>query len=76
MTAQLRPLPFAAAREPGIRSPHIGGDWPPELRKSVLQTPRATLSFYTLPDTAGSGHCLAVDWVTHTVYVWSCTGVT
>ena len=77
ITAGLRPLTLSAARQPGIRSPGLAGDWPAELSgRLLLQTPRATLSFYATQDSVGGGHCLAVDWATRTVYAWSCVGVT
>ena len=77
MTAHLRPLTLAAARTPGVRSPDLAGEWPSEVSAQPLrQTPRAALSFYAVQDSGVVGHCLAIDWATRTVYVWSCTGVT
>ena len=69
----LVPLPLEEAREPGVDSPALPGEWVPELDPSArVATARRSIEFFRLRGGEPGARCLAIDWATLTVFAWSC----
>ena len=72
LVARLETLPYLDARASASRRPwRAGRDWPPELDRAMLATPRSTtqLSYHISPS---ERYCLAVHWRSGYAYGWSC----